>query len=321
MKVMGGQDDGAATEAQTIIVFLCILFTGSLGLSLLFWATADPTTFIIFSFLSLVLQVGIDSLREGEEHWPVADKFQPYATMRMYGHIAIVLVAGLTAGFLLASDWQSEWSSGTIPVAWHWVLYILIAVTAFTTLPAILALTNARLWQDDRYTSNKRYISIVVIREIITVGFAVPLVYGLSDIVNDNDDTEWRHLAASLVFTRAVVHFIVFWYVNKWEAASPLEDSRTLSEICKGVGMLVIYTVIIRRLHENKLLTTMQFVSPKDNIALVGALLSLLVANLIHFAPKSETKKEGVLNSLLSASGAVALLFFVVVIMFISIAV
>jgi hypothetical protein len=135
--------------------------------------------------------------------------------------------------------------------------------------------------------------------------------------VNDGNDTEWRHLAASLVFTRAVVHFIIFWYVNKWDDENPLHNDDTVSSICKGVGMLILYIIVIRRLHENKLLTSMQFVGTEDNVAAVGAFLSLLAAYLIQL--KNADGMPQIFKSILSTSGIIFVLVLVLVIMLIGI--
>lgn len=296
-----------------------IVYVIALALTALFWDAQSPTPFIIAAGVSLVLKVTVDSLTEGELYWPDTKAFDKYRTLRIDGHLLIVIGIVLSCIFFLIGEWRDEWNRRSVPHAWRIVLISTSAVYALTSVPAVMALTNSKLWSDktDLDKDPRRRISIVVVKEIITVGFAIPLILNLPDIINDGNDTEWRHLAASLVFTRAVVHFIIFWYVNKWDDENPLHNDDTVSSICKGVGMLILYIIVIRRLHENKLLTSMQFVGTEDNVAAVGAFLSLLAAYLIQL--KNADGMPQIFKSILSTSGIIFVLVLVLVIMLIGI--
>ena len=133
--------------------------------------------------------------------------------------------------------------------------------------------------------------------------------------VDDSNDSEWRAYAASLVFTLAVIYFVVFWYVTDWsprtEDASPLEDDRIISKICRACGMFIVYVVLIRRLHEDKALKLMEFVSVKDNMALVGGFLIILTAYVLRLRRS--------FNIGVPTPAVISILFVILFLMFISI--
>lgn len=306
----------AYEDQDATIVNLSVLFTTAFALTFVFWQTVAYIPFIIASGTAAIIKIALESLREGEHFWPKADKYDRFVSARMYGHILLIVAVVVLTSLLTVGTWQDEWSQGTVPRAWNITLYVVLAVYVFTIMPSIVALSNSKLWSEKNNESRRR-ISILVILEVITAGFAFPLIYGLSDIIDDSNDTEWRHIAASLVFTRAVVHFIVFWYVNKWDPDAPLENDSTLGSICEGIGMLIIYVVVIRRLHENKLLTTMQWVTPKDIASIVAAFLCLYASNLILVKNSKWVSKD--CQKTLSSAGIISLLVVIIVIMFISI--
>ena len=307
----------AYDKQDSTVVNLSLFFTTVFALTFVFWQTVSSGPFVLAVGVTIMVKIILESIREGELFWPDEVKFNSYVTARMYGHVIIITSVGVATAFFFVENWKEEWQNGSVPRAWHAALYVALALYALTILPSIMALSNSKLWTDSRTNDSRRRISIVVIKEIVTVGFAIPLVYGMSDIIDDGNDTEWRHIAASLVFTRAVIHFIIFWYVNKWDPDSPLENDSTLASICEGVGMLIIYIVVIRRLHENKLLTTMQFVTAKDVASIVAAFLSLYAANLIMVKNSKWVSKS--CQEMLSTVGIISLLIVVVTIMFISI--
>lgn len=287
------------------------LYTLFFGMACLYWETYLVDPWIVFTSLALIFKVVSGSLKEGEKYWPRIEDTPKYQTARLVFHGIIVAGIVTTCIFLFIPEWRDTWgtsadSTRQLPLAWRWSLLITSLLYGLSSLPSIMALSNEELWNEDN-RNDKRMLSISVLKEIVQTGFLLPLIHGASDIVDDADDSEWRHIAASLVFTSAVIYFIVFWYVTRWNIARPLENMGIIATICRGCGMLIIYVVFIRRLHENNIITSMNFTSDKDNVAIAGAFVCLIASHLIK------------LFDFWRGSYTVAVLILVLLLMFISI--
>ena len=291
------------------VASLYILF---LGFSFLYWQLEYSTPWIVFSTFALCAKVIVGSLKEGEIYWPriEIDK-TPYSTARLTFHVLIIIGITVSACLLFVGEDEQTWQNGELPIRWKWSFLATALLYGLSSVPSIMALSNSKLWENDGLNRTKRMISISVIKEIVTAGFLVPLIYGATDIVNDNDDSEWRAYASSLVFTNAVIYFIVFWYVTDWNKSSPLEDDKVVSRICRACGMFAIYVVVIRRLHLNRVIMHMRFVSEKDNIALVGAFLFIGAGYLIRL------KEHGVVH--VPTVAIVSSIFLILFLLFITI--
>lgn len=293
-----------------MFVYVSLCYVVALALTATSWSYSMVTPLLWTTAVALVLKVWKDSLEEGEKFWPVNKAFDRFREMRMYAHVATAVLVAVALVLFQIEAYKTEWSSRTVPTAWRVILYSIAAVYGASTVPSLLALTQDKLW--GAVLNKKQRISILVIRELITVGFAIPLIYNIVDIVDNGDDSEWRHLAASLVFTRAVIYFIIFWYiVPDWGADSPLENDKILSEICRGSGMLILYVVVIRRLHENRLLTDMGFVSERDTVASIIGFLSLLSGYLILLNTED---KNGVVPTVAIVSILISIIILVLIV-------
>jgi len=234
-------------------------------------------SFTVFASLTILIKIVNDSVKEGTLCWPDKKESDNYRFYRAFGHTATAVSIVVLSFFIILDN--EEWNNKGISVSWSLLMYITASIYGLALLPAILALSNSSIWMSN--LRQKQRLSVVVVKEIITLGFSLPLIVNLKDIVDDSDDSEWRHLAASLVFTWAVIHFVIFWYITNWNVDQPLENDVILSKISNGSGMLILYIVVIRRLHQNKLLTEMGFVSEKDSFATVGAVFSIFISYLI----------------------------------------
>ena len=298
------------------------------GLSCLFWALQLSTWWVLFSSGALLCIIAVGSLKEGELYWPKLNG-EPYRSPRVIFHVLIaVSVIVSTFLVLLSSDDIDTWNAtnttsagsmynGSMPVSWKLSFLATAVLYGLSSVPTIMALSNKSLWDGsgDELNRIKRMLSLNVLKEIVVTSFLVPLIYGASDLVDDSNDSEWRAYAASLVFTLAVIYFVVFWYVTDWsprtEDASPLEDDRIISKICRACGMFIVYVVLIRRLHEDKALKLMEFVSVKDNMALVGGFLIILTAYVLRLRRS--------FNIGVPTPAVISILFVILFLMFISI--
>lgn len=290
-----------------------VLYVLFFGLSVIFWEMKESTPWILFSTLALCFKIATGSLKEGEIYWPrIETSSTSYSTGRWVFHVLIIISIVTSTCLLFIEEDEQTWQGGEMPLRWKWSLLATALLYGLSSVPSILALSNGKLWSnDDQSMKFKRMISISVVKEVVTTGFLVPLIYGATDIVNDNDDSEWRAYASSLVFTNAVIYFIVFWYVTNWNKASPLEDDKIISRICRASGMFAIYVVVIRRLHEDRVISAMQFVSEKDNIALIGAFLFIFAGYAIRL------KQNGLVQ--VPTAAIVSSIFLIVFLLFITI--
>lgn len=298
---------------------MSILYVLFLGISFIFWELRISTPWIVFSGLAVVCKLIAGSLKEGEVYWEEIERpdlnTARYSTARLVFHTLVILGVITSAIMLSIESDRTTWNNGSLPVRWKWAFLTTAILYGASAIPSVMALSNEKLWKarEDQLQllRYKRMLSISVVKEVITAGFLVPLIYGANDIVNDLDDSEWRAYAASLVFTNAVIYFVVFWYVTDWNVPNPLENNKIISRICRASGMFVVYVVIIRRLHVNKIITSMNLVSEKDNVALVGAFMLLFAGYAIRL------KDFGLIH--VPTLGIVSAVFLILFLLFISI--
>ena len=262
--------------------------------------------------MALLANVVTKSLKEGEVYWPKVKNSEVYSYSRFVFHCLIALAIFTTSIMLSIEEDRNTWEAGTVPTRWKWFFTSTAIVYGASAVPSVLALGNEALWEDTPESHRmKRMISINVVKEVITCGFLIPLIFGAADLVNDSNDADWRAYASSLVFTNAVVYFIVFWYVTEWPESRPLENDKVISRICRASGMFVIYVVLIRRLHQNEVITSMKFKSDRDNISLIGAFVLIFAGYAVKM------KEQGLIN--VPTVGVVAGIFVILFILFITI--
>lgn len=130
--------------------------------------------------------------------------------------------------------------------------------------------------------------------DLILGSIWVALAYQFHDVVDDYDDSHWRHLFSSMIVFHIIILLLDIMSNPKYEINTDSEDVRlwsdatkpTIKEIARFILYSVIYYCILTRLHESKILLVNMTLDLFSMYAIIIASGGLILINFSDFETK-----------------------------------